>query len=184
MLPRVALGVLLPLVAACGVQAAGTGDLVLGVMLPLHGAQAPLAQQELNGIRVAVDAANQTGGIRGHRIRLVTQDVTTREAVDPAVQALKAAGAPVILGTYSSALSIPAAHAVSSAGLVYWETGAVADQVTGEALPRVFRVGAAGSNLGHGSAVFATEQLAPRLGRSVDQLRITVVEEHDPYGDS
>jgi branched-chain amino acid transport system substrate-binding protein len=153
-------------------------------MLPLHDSQAPLAQQELNGIEIAVDAANSSGGIQGRRLRLITRDVTTREAVEPAVQSLKEAGASVVLGTYSSALSIPAAYSASVAGLVYWETGAVADQVTGEALPRVFRVGAAGSNLGHGSAVFATEQLAPRLIRSVRELRLTVVQEHDPYGDS
>jgi branched-chain amino acid transport system substrate-binding protein len=185
MLRRAALGLLLPVaLAACSVQAAGSRELVLGLMLPLHGAQAVLAQQELNGIDIAVDIANRAGGVNGRQIRLVIRDVTTREGVEPAVQSLKASGAQAVLGTYSSSLSIPAAHSVSAAGLVYWETGGVADQVTGEALPRVFRVGAAGSNLGHGSAVFATEQLAPRLGRTPGQLRITVVEEHDAYGDS
>jgi branched-chain amino acid transport system substrate-binding protein len=185
MLRRAALGLLIPVaLAACSVQAASSSDLVMGVMLPLHGTQAALAEQELGGIEIAVDVANRAGGVHGKRVRLVTRDVTTREGVEPAVQSLKASGAQVVLGTYSSALSIPAAHSVSAAGLVYWETGAVADQVTGEALPRVFRVGAAGSNLGHGSAVFATEQLAPRLGRAPGQLRVTVVQEHDPYGDS
>ncbi|MDQ6746829.1 MAG: ABC transporter substrate-binding protein [Candidatus Dormibacteraeota bacterium] len=185
MLKRAVLGLCLPLVAAaCGAPAANSSDLVLGVMLPLHGPQASLAQQELNGIEVAVDAANRAGGVHGRRVHLVSRDVTSREGVEPAVRSLKASGAQVVMGTYSSALSIPAAHSTSAAGLVYWETGAVADQVTGEALPRVFRVGAAGSNLGKGSAVFAAEQLAPRLGRTVEQLRVTVVQEHDPYGDS
>lgn len=189
MLRSAARVLVLPLcLGACGVASpavrADSGDLVLGVMLPLHDSQAPLARQELSGIEVAVDAANNSGGIRGHKLRLVIRDVVTREAVEPAVQALRAAGATVVLGTYSSALSIPAAYSTSAAGLVYWETGAVADQVTGEALPRVFRVGAAGSSLGRGSAVFATEQLAPRLNRQVQDLRVTVVQEHDPYGDS
>ena len=133
---------------------------------------------------MAVDAANALGGVQGRRVRLVTQDASTQEATQPAVGALKAAGAAVVMGTYSSQISIPAAHAAAAAGLVYWEAGAVADQVTGEGLGHVFRVGAAGSNLGHGSAVFATEQLAPRLHRAVTDLRVTVVEEHDAYGDS
>lgn len=189
MLRRAASALILPLLlGACGVSSLATGpnvgDLLLGVMLPLHDSQAPLATQELNGIEVAVDAANASGGVQGRRLRLLVRDVTTREAIEPAVQSLKAAGARVVLGTYSSALSIPAAHSVSAAGLLYWETGAVADQVTGEGLPRVFRVGAAGSNLGRGSAAFATEQLAPRLNRRIQDLRITVVQEHDPYGDS
>jgi branched-chain amino acid transport system substrate-binding protein len=153
-------------------------------MLPLHDSQSGLAKEELNGIQVAVDAVNSGGGVAGRPLRLVTRDVTTREAVDPAVRGLKSAGAQVILGTYSSALSIPAAYSTSTAGLVYWETGAVADQVTGEALPHVFRVGASGTTLGQGSATFAAEQLAPRLKRAVADLRLTVVQEHDPYGDS
>jgi branched-chain amino acid transport system substrate-binding protein len=189
MLRRAVCATLLPLcLGACGVVSGASapmgGDLVLGVMLPLHDSQAPLARQELNGIQIAIDAANSSGGVHGRRLRLLTRDVTTREAIDPAVRGLKASGAQVILGTYSSALSIPAAYSASAAGLVYWETGAVADQVTGEALPRVFRVGASGSTLGHGSAAFAAEQLAPRLQRSIRELRVTVVQEHDPYGDS
>ena len=47
----------------------------------------------------------------------------------------------------------------------------------------MFRVGAAGSNLGRGTAAFAGE-LAGRLGKAVSQLHVTVVQEHDPYGDS
>jgi branched-chain amino acid transport system substrate-binding protein len=186
MLRRAACALLLPVViGGCGpVGAGGANDLLLGVMLPLHGTQAPLATQELDGIQIAVDAANQAGGVQGRRLRVATQDVATREATVLGVQALKTQGARVVLGTYSSQLSVPAAHAASSAGLVYWETGAVADQLTGEALPRVFRVGAAGTNLGRSSAAFAAEQLAPRLGKAVTELRITVVQEHDPYGDS
>jgi branched-chain amino acid transport system substrate-binding protein len=172
------------LLGACGVQAASTGDLVIGLIVPLGGAGASRATEDLRGVQVAIDDANRGGGVLGRRLRLVTQDASTREAMGPAVSTLKAAGASVIVGTYSSQLSIPAAHSASAAGLLYWEAGAVADQLTGEALPRVFRVGASGANLGHGSAVFATEELAPRLGRAVSQLRVTVVEEHDAYGDS
>jgi branched-chain amino acid transport system substrate-binding protein len=160
------------------------GELVVGLMLPLHGAQSSLAQEELNGIQLALDDVNSRGGVHGRRLRLATADVTSREDVGQAVVGLKREGAEVVMGTYSSGLSIPAAHAASDAGLVYWETGAVADQLTGEGLPRVFRVGAAGSNLGRGSAIFAAEQLAPRLRKGPSDVRVTVVQEHDPYGDS
>src|SRR5438309_1804450 len=108
-------------------------DLVVGVLLPLSGDMAPLAQEELNGIDVVVGQVNSRGGIGGRRVRIVTRDVTTPEAAPPAVASLKAEGAQVVMGGYSSDLSIPAAHATSRAGLVYWETGAVADQLTGEA---------------------------------------------------
>ena len=79
---------------------------------------------------------------------------------------LKADGATVVVGAYSSDLSIPASQAASDAGLVYWEAGAVADQLTGRGLPLVFRVGASGTNLGSNSATFAATELAPRLDES------------------
>jgi branched-chain amino acid transport system substrate-binding protein len=172
-------------ITGCGPLPIGGGpSIVVGAMLPLQGDSRALAQEELNGIQAAADEVNRRGGVAGRSIQLVVRNVATREATITAAASLRAAGAQVILGTYSSSLSIPAAHATSDLGLVYWETGAVADQLTGEGLARVFRVGAAGANLGRGSALFAAEQLAPRLHRPVGDLRVTVVEAHDPYPDS
>ena len=56
-----------------------------------------------------------------------------------------AEGVQVVIGAYSSDLSIAASAAADRAGLVYWEAGAVADRLTGRGLPIVFRVGASGS---------------------------------------
>ena len=69
-------------------------------------------------------------------------------------------------------------------GLVYWESGAVADQLTGRGLPLVFRVGANGSVLGSGSAAFVAQVLAPRLGKTPDQVRVALVQADDAYASS
>jgi branched-chain amino acid transport system substrate-binding protein len=172
------------MVAACAPASATPGALTLGLMLPLSGPAASLAREELNGIQIAVDQVNHGGGVAGRQIDLLSRDVHSREATAGAVEQLKRDGAAMVLGTYDSSLSIPAAHAASGAGLLYWETGAVADQLTGEALPNVFRVGPSGSNLGSGSAVFAAEQLAPRLGQAPGRLRVSLVQVDDPYGHS
>ena len=173
------------ILSACGGTAPTTSQgLVVGVLLPISGASGALAQEELNGIRIATDELNRRGGAFGQPVRLEIRDATTREGFVAAVDSLKGAGAHVVLGGYESVLSIPAAHAANADGLVYWETGAVADQLTGEGLPMVFRVGAAGTNLGSGSAAFAAEQLAPRLHKAVSDLRVTIVEEDDAYGNS
>jgi branched-chain amino acid transport system substrate-binding protein len=171
-------------VGACAPAAPPAGILVVGLMLPLTGPSASLANEELNGIQIAVDDVNHAGGAGGKQIKLMTRDVTSREATSGVVDQLKRAGAIVVMGAYDSSLSIPAAHAASAAGMVYWETGSVADQVTGEGLPHVFRIGPAGSNLGTGSAVFAAAQLAPRLGKPAGQLRVSVVQVDDAYGQS
>jgi hypothetical protein len=97
---------------------------------------------------------------------------------------LKSDGVSVVLGAYSSDLSVPASAAADAAGLVYWEAGAVADRLTGRGLPLVFRVGASGTNLGSNSASFAATELAPRLGRPASQLRLAIVAARDDYATS
>jgi branched-chain amino acid transport system substrate-binding protein len=93
-------------------------------------------------------------------------------------------GVHVVVGAYSSGLSIAASAAASDAGLLYWEAGAVADRVTGRGLPLVFRVGTSGSTLGANSASFAAKDLAPRLGRTAATLRVAIVEAQDEYAHS
>ena len=115
-------------------------------------------------MQLAADFVNADGGIGGRQVVLDTRDLESGDAAPAAMASLRADGVAVVVGAYSSELSIPAAAAADQAGLVYWEAGAVADQLTGQGLPLVFRVGASSTNLGDNSADFATTQLAPRLG--------------------
>jgi branched-chain amino acid transport system substrate-binding protein len=160
-----------------------TGGVRIGVVLPLEGAGA-LAQQELLGVKIAVDLANADSGIAGAPVTLDVRDLESGQDAPAAMAAFRAEGVSVVVGAYSSDLSIAASEAATAAGLVYWETGAVADRLTGRGLPLVFRVGASGSNLGSGSATFAASQLAPRLGKTADQLRLAIVAADDDYAHS
>jgi branched-chain amino acid transport system substrate-binding protein len=156
----------------------------LGAVFPLHGSQAPSASEEWRGVKIAADLVNRDGGVKGRHIETDVRDLETREDAPKAVSSLHDDGVPLVLGAYSSQLSIPAATAASSSRLVYWEAGAVADRVTGQGSPWVFRVGATGSNLGTNSARFAATQLVPRLGLTPSQTRVAVVSEDDAYGQS
>ena len=153
-------------------------------VFPLTGNGASLATQELAGVRIAVDLANADGGISGRPIELDVHDLQRREDAPAVMADLAARGIDVVIGTYASDLSIAASQAADAAGLVYWESGAVADRVTGRGLPRVFRVGASGADLGAGSATFATSQLAPLLGRTAPDLRLAIVAADDEYARS
>jgi len=161
-----------------------SSSIKVGALFPLTGAQAPLAQQEYAGVQIAQDFVNADGGVAGRPIELIARDLTTREDAHDRVVALEREGARVIIGTYSSALSLPASQAAQDRGLVYWEAGAVADQVTGRGLPLVFRVGATGRNLGSMSSRFVAQVIAPRLQRRPSDLRMVIVQEGDGYGRS
>ena len=176
------------LVAACSTASttpvASTPSLRIGVVLPLSGMPAELAGQERLGIQLAADLANTDGGVAGRRIVLDVRDVSDASAAPQVVAAFKAEGASVVVGSYASDLSMAVSSATADAGLVYWESGAVADQLTGRGLPLVFRVGADGARLGTNSATFAATELAPLLGKTASDLRVTIVAANDDYARS
>jgi branched-chain amino acid transport system substrate-binding protein len=176
------------LVAACSTAAttpvASTPSLRIGVVLPLTGMPAELAGQERLGIQLAADLVNTDGGVAGRQIVLDVRDVSDANAAPQVVAAFKAEGASAVVGSYASDLSMAVSSATADAGLVYWESGAVADQLTGRGLPLVFRVGADGARLGSNSATFAATELAPLLGKTVSGLRVTIVAANDDYARS
>src|SRR6202011_2604005 len=177
-----AIGVVLAC-AACATAPSGGGpaSVKVGAVFPLSGPQAPLAKQEYAGVQLARDLVNADGGVDGAPIELITRDLTSESEAAARVQDLKAHGVSSIVGAYSSSLSMPVSAASQAAGLLYWEAGAVADQLTGRGYPLVFRVGAAGSNLGTMSSHFAAEVLAPRLNKSAWGLRMAIVHNLDGY---
>jgi branched-chain amino acid transport system substrate-binding protein len=180
-----AIGVVL---ACTGCATAPSGNaaatIKVGALFPLTGAQAPLAKQEYAGVQIARDLANADGGVDGVPITLIAQDLTSEAGAASRVHDLKAQGVRSILGAYSSSLSMPVSAAAQSEGLLYWEAGAVADQLTGRGYPLVFRVGATGGNLGTMSSHFAATVLAPRLNTSAWGLRMAIVHNLDGYPSS
>ncbi|HEY7938108.1 MAG TPA: ABC transporter substrate-binding protein [Candidatus Limnocylindrales bacterium] len=174
-----------PAGGASGSSPAVTGDPVrIGAVFPISGTAASLALEELRGVQLAADFVNADGGIDGRRVVLDIRDLESGDAAPAAMASLRSDGASVVIGAYSSELSIPAAAAADKAGLVYWEAGAVADQLTGQGLPLVFRVGASSTNLGDNSADFAATQLAPRLGTTAAGVRLAIVAANDAYPQS
>ncbi len=177
---------LLPVLAgACAtVAAAGPVPLRIGAIFPLSGETAPDSTDEYLGVTLAAQMVNATGGVAGHQITLDLRDVEDQAQIPAAVASLHADGVPAVIGAYSSQLSIPAAAAVSADRMVYWETGAVADRVTGQGSPLVFRVGVDGAELGSNSGKFIVTQLVPRLGIPLANVRAFFVTAGDEYGHS
>ena len=164
---------------SCG---GGPPPLRIGAVFPLSGPTAAATQDEYRGVQLAAQLAGATAS--GRQIQLDVRDVTSTSAVQQVVDSLRADGVPAVVGAYSSSLSIPLAAAVARDGMVYWETGAVADQVTGAGSQLVFRVGADGSDLGGNSGRFVAQQIAPRLGVVPSALTAYLVTVDDAYGHS
>jgi branched-chain amino acid transport system substrate-binding protein len=170
--------------SGCGASRPGDAPIRIGAVFPISGNAASLAGPELTGVRIAADQVNADGGIGGRKIELVVRDLPARADAVKVMQDLKASGVQLVIGAYSSDLSVAASEAADKAGLLYWEAGAVADRLTGRGLPLVFRVGASGSNLGANSSNFAATELASRLGKTVSQLRVGIAVADDDYARS
>ena len=173
------------LLAACApAHATSAPPLRIGAIFPLAGVTATDAGDEYAGASIAAQLVNAAGGVQGRQVSLDVRDVDSVAAVPAAVRSLQADGVTVVVGAYSSQLSIPAAAAVANAGMVYWETGAVADQVTGQGSPLVFRVGANGADLGGNSGRFVLQQLVPRFGVPAASSSAFLVTADDAYAHS
>jgi branched-chain amino acid transport system substrate-binding protein len=177
---------LLALLAACTSAARTTdrGPIRIGALYPMSGVLDRYGTEELRGVQIAVELFNARGGLDGRAIELVTADAPDIDTGWREAHRLANAGVPVIIGSYSSTLSLAASEAAHREGILYWETGAVADLVTGRGYDEVFRMGPSGGVLSAQAAGFATEVLAPHFKIATKDLKVAVVYENDPYGSS
>jgi branched-chain amino acid transport system substrate-binding protein len=181
----VVLAALLSLTAAgCAADRGGDGDtLTIGAIYPTSGTQGPGGVEEANGARLAVEYVNRAGGVTGKPVRLDLIDVDAGSAAPAAMEELHRRGVDVVLGTYGSTISAPAAVAAQRRGMVLWETGAVGEVSTeagaGESF---FRLAPMGAGLGRSAVAFVRDQLRPLLASGPPDLRYAVAYVDDAYG--
>ncbi len=85
-------------VVALAAHAQSGPPLVVGQLVERGGAQADFARDFMAGAKVAFDAANQAGGLRGRRITLVRREVDVADAVPQAVELIERDRAEVLFG--------------------------------------------------------------------------------------
>jgi branched-chain amino acid transport system substrate-binding protein len=168
------------LVAAC------TGDppepVRVGAIYPLSGSQGMGGIDEYHGVRVAAELVNADGGIGGRPVVIDQVDVPAADAAPGAIRALADRGVDLVVGSYGSTISSPAAAAAAGHGSLFWETGAVGKLAGPGEGDLVFRVAPTGGLLGRGAIRFVADQLAPKLGRPASSLRFAIAAVDDVYG--
>lgn len=135
-------------------------------------------------MRAALELAQQRGVAVASRIQLKVIDAETPDQAVAAVDRLiDEDHVQVIIGTYGSTLSVAASARADARRVVYWETGAVADDVTNDKR-YVFRTVATGSTLGRMAARFTVTDLMPKLDLVPAGTRVAIVHTNDFYGRS
>ena len=177
--------VVLSLAALAGsiVAAADRGPITVGAIYPTAGTQGPGGIAEYHGVLLAAEYVNARGGVDGRDVRVVLEQADSSDQAPRAMERLVARKVPVILGSYGSTISRPAADLAQEQGIVFWETGAVGELSMAAAQgDKVFRFPPTGASLGRAAVTFARDQLLPALGRAPGALRYSVVYVDDDYG--
>lgn len=177
---RVAIAAVLALVA--GSCSSGREPILVGAVYPTEGGQGPGGLQEYRGVLLAADLANRRGGVDGRPIALRLEPADSVDAAPQAVAGLVEDGIDLLVGSYGSTVSRPAAAEAAERGAFFLETGAVGEMDPRAAPGRlVFRFAPTGASLGREAVSFVRSLVEPRL-RAGHPLRYGVTFVDDVYG--
>jgi len=179
---------LLATTIALGTLAAGAAfaqePIRIGAINPYSGPVALYGDEVARGYQLAIDEANAKGGVIGRKIELFRGDASNPQQGIAAVEKLAADKVDVFVGTYISAVSNAASDAALRYSRIYWDTNALAADLTARGLPNFIRSGPYASSFAEVSANAAKELLGPALGKPVKGLKIWIESEDSIYGTS
>lgn len=155
----------------------------IGTIFSRTGPLANLGLESWRGAELARIVQNQQGGILGKKIVFINGDaVDPKAAVSEVERLCTVEKVSAILGSFSSSISLAASAKADQHKVVYWELGAVGDQITQRGLRHVFRTCPTGSDLGRDQLRFALDVLASKIGKTKASIRIASIYEDSAYG--
>ncbi|MDY7546892.1 ABC transporter substrate-binding protein [Glaciimonas sp. CA11.2] len=157
----------------------------IGVINPFSGPLALYGVEMTRGYELAVDQVNASGGLLGRKVALVRGDAANPQQGIAAVEQLVTNdNVDMFSGTYISAVSNAASDAASRYNKLYWDTGAVAQNLTERGLPNFIRSGTYALSFAAGTVDTVKDLIAPALKKNVKDLKVWIEHEDSIYGTS
>ena len=155
----------------------------IGVLEPFTGPWAKNGNESYVAMEIARDMINEKGGVGGKKIVYIRGDAPDPSAgKSEAERIITQEGVKLITGTYASPLGIAISAEAERHGVIHWETIASADIITHRGYKHVFQVGPAASRYGKEAFDFSKEELAKRLSKKFEDLRIALLWENRAFG--
>ena len=146
--------------------AAAQEPLKIGAINPYSGPLALYGDEMARGYQVAVNERNAKGGVLGRKIELVRGDATNPQQAIAAVDQLATRDkVEIFVGTYVSAIANAGSDAALRHQRLWWDTNALAADLTERKLPNFIRSGPNGAHFAEGSVRAVIEMIAPALGK-------------------
>ena len=154
-----------------------------GVLEPFTGPWAKNGNESYVAMEIARDMINEQGGVQGKKVAFVRGDAPDPSAgKSEAERIITQEGVKLITGTYASPLGIAISAEAERHGVIHWETIASADIITKRGYKHVFQVGPAASRYGKAALDFTKDELAKRLDKKLEDLRIALLWENRAFG--
>ena len=157
----------------------------IGAINPYSGPLALYGDELARGYQLAIDLKNASGGILGRKVEMVRGDASTpQQGVSVVDQLATRDKIDAFIGTYVSAVSNAASDAALRHQKVYWDTNALALDLTERRLPNFIRSGPNAVNFGEVGVRAVIDAIAPALKISPKDLKVWVEHEDTISGKS
>jgi len=157
----------------------------IGAINPYSGPLALYGDELARGYQLAVDEKNAKGGVLGRKVELVRGDAGNPQQGIAAVDQLATRDkVDLFIGTYISAVSNAASDAAQRHGKLYWDTNALAADLTERGLPNFVRVGPNAMTFADMSVRAIVELIPPALGKQPRDVSVWIEHEDSIYGKS
>jgi len=168
-----------------GATAQAQQPIRIGVLLPVTGPFAKNGIENWEAVQIARDMINERGGIQGRKIEYLLGDATSPNAgISEAERLITKDGIKITTGSFASPLAIAVSQAAERHGVFHWETTGAAEIITRRGFKYTFQVGAPARKYSEAAVDFILDDLAKRLNKPADQLRIALLWENRAFGKS
>jgi len=162
---------------------AAAGPVRLCAVNPYTGAMALYGDETTRGYELAADEVSQAGGLLGRQVQIVRGDAGTPQQGIAAVEQY-AAQVDLFIGTYVSAVSNAASDAALRYSKIYWDTNALALELTERGLPNFVRSGMYAPSFAQAGDDVVRTVIAPALQKKMGDVTVWIEHEDSIFGTS
>jgi len=167
--------------AADGLSAAET--LKIGAINPYSGPLALYGDELARGYELAAEWINAKGGVLGRQVEIVRGNATNPQEGIAAVEAL-GEEVDLFIGTYVSGVASAASERAMGFDKIYWDTNALAAELTERGLPNFIRSGPYAGTFADRSVDAVVNLIAPAIGKAPGEITVWIEHEESIYGTS
>jgi branched-chain amino acid transport system substrate-binding protein len=157
----------------------------IGLILPFSGPLALGGVENYQGMQIAADIQNEQGGVFGKKIELVKGDaVDPKAGMAEAERFITVEGLKILMGTYSSSISLAATEVAERHKVIYWDCSSTGDEIVERGFKYLFKTMSVASIWGQVMGDYVGTEVCKRLKIEPKKLRVAVVHEDSLFGTS